>query len=183
MERRTSSARGPNGVPHRMYKSAPDVLRFLRQLMKIAWKKQSIPKVWRWAGGIFIPKERDSVEINQFRPISLNVEWKLFFSVRGWRLTSYLEKNRLIDTTVQKAGIPGFSGCLEHSSMIWHQIQLVRRERRDLHVVFLDQTMLSDQYHICYGGPLITSEFQVASCVNCGVCRCIASANVAIDSL
>ena len=54
------------------------------------------------------------------------------------RLTSYLENNGLIDTTVQKAGIPGFSGCLEHTSMIWHQIQLAKRERRDLHVVFLD---------------------------------------------
>ena len=54
------------------------------------------------------------------------------------RLSSYLEKNRLIDTSVQKAGIPGFSGCLEHTSMIWHQIQSARREKRDLHVVFLD---------------------------------------------
>ena len=51
------------------------------------------------------------MEMNQFRPISLlNVEGKVFFSVVAQRLTSYLEKNRLIDTTVQKAGIPGFSG-------------------------------------------------------------------------
>ena len=36
--------------------------------------------VWTW--GPFIPKERDSVEINQFIPISLlNVEGKVFFSV------------------------------------------------------------------------------------------------------
>ena len=102
-------------------------------------EKQSIPKAWRRAGGIFIPKERDSVEINQFRPISLlNVEGKVFFSVVARRLTSYLEKHRLIDTTVQKAGIPGFSGCLGHTSIIWHQIQLSKHERRDLHVVFLD---------------------------------------------
>ena len=100
-------------MPYRLYKSAPDVLRFLWKLIynKIVWKKQSIPKAWRRAGRIFIPKERDSVEINQFRPISLlNVEGKVFFSVVARRLTSYLEKNRIIDTTVQKAGIPGFSG-------------------------------------------------------------------------
>ena len=78
------------------------------------------------------------MEINQFRPTSrLNVEGKVF-SVVAWRLTSYLEKNRLIDTMVQKAGIPGFSGCLEQTSMIWHQIQLAKRKRRELHVVFLD---------------------------------------------
>ena len=51
------------------------------------------------------------MEMNQFRTISpLNVEGKVFFSVVARRLTSYLEKNRIIDTTVQKAGIPGFSG-------------------------------------------------------------------------
>ena len=136
---RASSAPGPNGVPYRLYKSAPDVLRFLWTLMKVVWKKQVIPKAWRRAGGIFIPKERDSVEIGQFRPISLlNVEGKVFFSVVAQRLSSYLEKNSLIDTSVQKAGIPGFSGCLEHTSMIWSQIQAARHEKRDLHVVFLD---------------------------------------------
>ena len=61
---KASSAPGPNGVPYRLYKSAPDVLRFLWKLMRIVWKKHSIPKALRRAGGIFIPKERDSVEIN-----------------------------------------------------------------------------------------------------------------------
>ena len=31
-----------------------------------------------------------------------------------------------------------FAGCLEHTSMIWHQIQTAKREKRDLNVVFLD---------------------------------------------
>jgi len=68
----------------------------------------------------------------------LNVERKIFFSVVAQRLASYLEKNSLIDTTVQKAGIPGFAGCSEHSSMIWHQIQTAKSEKKDLHVIFLD---------------------------------------------
>ena len=49
-----------------------------------------------------------------------------------------MKKNKLIDTSIQKAGIPGFSGCLEHTSMIWHQIQCAKKEGRDLHVLFLD---------------------------------------------
>ena len=32
---KASSAPGPNGVPYRLYKSAPDVLRFLWKLIKI----------------------------------------------------------------------------------------------------------------------------------------------------
>ena len=43
-----------------------------------------------------------------------------------------------IDTSVLKAGIPGFSGCLEDTSMIWHQIQLAKQGRRGLQVVFVD---------------------------------------------
>ncbi|MDG2555426.1 reverse transcriptase family protein, partial [Vibrio parahaemolyticus] len=68
----------------------------------------------------------------------LNVEGKIFFSVVAQRLASYLERNSLIDTMVQKAGIPCFARCLEHTSMIWHQIQAAKIKKRDLHVVFLD---------------------------------------------
>lgn len=53
-------------------------------------------------------------------------------------MADYLRRNENIDTSVQKAGISGFSGCLEHTSLIWHQIQTAKREKRDLHVVFLD---------------------------------------------
>jgi len=68
----------------------------------------------------------------------LNVEEKIFFSVVAQRLASHLERNSLIDTTLQKAGIPGLAGCLEHTSMIWHQIQTAKSEKKDLHVIFLD---------------------------------------------
>ena len=68
----------------------------------------------------------------------LNVEAKILFSVVAQRLASYLERNSLIDTTVQKAGIPGFAGCLAHTSMILHQIQTAKSEKKDLHVIFLD---------------------------------------------
>ena len=36
-------------------------------------------------------------------------------SVVARRLVSYLNANGLISISVQKARIPGFSGCLEHS--------------------------------------------------------------------
>lgn len=100
---------------------------------------QAIPTAWRRASGVLIPKERNSSMISQFRHISLlNVEGKIVFSIVARRLAGYLETNGYIDTTMQKAGISGFSGCLEHASMIWFQIQAAKKEGRDLHVVFLD---------------------------------------------
>lgn len=84
--------------------------------MKVAWRKGVIPRAWRRAGGILIPKEKDSSSIGQFRQISLlNVEGKIFFSVAAQRLSVFLQRNNFIDTSVQKAGIKGFSGCLEHA--------------------------------------------------------------------
>ncbi len=47
-------------------------------------------------------------------------------------------ENNYIDTSCQKAGIPGFPGCVEHASMIWEQIQTTKREKKDLHVIWLD---------------------------------------------
>ena len=38
----------------------------------------------------------------------------------------------------QKTGIPGFPRYTEHSTMIWDQIQCAKREKSDLHVVWLD---------------------------------------------
>lgn len=47
-------------------------------------------------------------------------------------------ENNYIDTSSQKAGLPGFPGCVEHTSMIWEQIQSSKREKKDLYVVWLD---------------------------------------------
>ncbi len=107
--------------------------------MKVTWEKSIIPKAWKRAGGILIPKEKNSSTIHQFRQISLlNVEGKIFFSVVAQSLSAFLKNNNYVDTSVQKAGISGFSGCLEHANVIWHQIQMTKKEKKDLHVVFLD---------------------------------------------
>lgn len=49
-------------------------------------------------------------------------------------MTTYLTENGYIDTNCQKAGVPCFSGCVEHSTMIWDWIQKAKREKTDLHV-------------------------------------------------
>lgn len=96
--------------------------------MKVVWQKQMTPTAWRRAGGVLLPKEKDAADISQFHHISLlNVEGNSFFSVVAHRLAVCLERNKYIDTTVQKAGIPGFPGCLEHTNMIWHQIQAAKK--------------------------------------------------------
>ena len=59
---------------------------------------------------VYIPKEQNSDNTNEFQPISLpNVEGGIFFLVMASRLTKYLTENGFINTTAQKGGIPGVS--------------------------------------------------------------------------
>lgn len=65
---------------------------------------------------------------------------KIFFCVIAKRLSNFLLSNRYIDTSVQKGGIPGVPGCLEHTGVV---TQLIREEREsggDLAVLWLDLT-------------------------------------------
>ncbi|XP_039516167.1 receptor-type tyrosine-protein phosphatase beta-like [Pimephales promelas] len=136
---RAASAPGLNGISYKLYKYCPGVLRHLWNLLRVAWKNKVIPSDWRRAVTVFIPKETSSTTISQFRSIALlNVEGKIFFSVLAKRLATYLISNGYIDTSCQKAGVPGFPGCVEHSAVIWEQIQRAKREKGDLHVVWLD---------------------------------------------
>ncbi|KAL7834877.1 hypothetical protein SRHO_G00291350 [Serrasalmus rhombeus] len=104
---RTASAPGPNGIPYRLYKNTPGVLKYLWHQMKLAWIKEIIPR-GKFSSALW-PKD-----------------------------STFLLKNEFVDTSIQKAGVGGFSGCLEHASIIWHQLQSSKREKKDLHVVFLD---------------------------------------------
>lgn len=136
---RTASAPGPNGVPYKVFKNCPRLLKLLWRLMVTAWKTQSIPSSWCQAVTTFIPKEKKSQNLCQFRGIALlNVEGKIFFSILARHLTNFLLVNSYIDTSCQKAGVPGFPGCVEHSAMIWEQIQNAKHSKSDLHVVWLD---------------------------------------------
>ncbi|KAK0138756.1 LINE-1 retrotransposable element ORF2 protein [Merluccius polli] len=101
---RTASAPGPNGIPHKLYKYCPGVLKHLWNRLRVAWKNQVIPSEWQRAVTVLIPKEANSTTISQFRSIALlNVKGKIFFSILAKRLTNYLTSNGYIDTSCQKA--------------------------------------------------------------------------------
>ena len=53
-------------------------------------------------------------------------------------MTTFLTSNQYIDTSVQKGGVPGFSGCLEHTSAISQIIREEKGNNKDLTVISLD---------------------------------------------
>lgn len=81
----------------------------------MAWKKNVIPSEWQRTVTVLIPKEQNSSTLGRFRSIALlNVKGKIFFSIMARRMTSYVTSNEYTDTSCQKAGVPGFPGCVEH---------------------------------------------------------------------
>ena len=136
---RAKSAPGPNGVTYKVYKKCPKLLQRLHRLIKVVWRKVVVPACWQLAEGCFVPKEEQSSLLGQFRTISLlNVEGKIFFAILAKRLTTYMLNNDYIDTSVQKGGVPGFPGCIEHTSVISQLIRDAKINRSDLTVVWLD---------------------------------------------
>ncbi|XP_052268605.1 uncharacterized protein LOC127869985 [Dreissena polymorpha] len=136
---RAGSAPGPNGIPYKVYKMCPRLLRRLWRLIKVVWRKGQVPECWQKAEGLFVPKETNSHNNSQFRTISLlNVEGKIFFAVLARRLTTYLTANKYVDTSIQKGGVPGFSGCVEHTSALSQLIREAKVNQQDLTVVWLD---------------------------------------------
>ncbi|KAK0139991.1 hypothetical protein N1851_023098 [Merluccius polli] len=92
------------------------------------------------AEGCFIPKEENSTEIKQLCTISLlNMEGKIFFGILARRLTTFMLDDYM-DTSVQKGGVPGVPGCLEHTSVISKIIKDAKRNHGDLTVLWLDLT-------------------------------------------
>ena len=136
---RSKSAPGPNGVPYLVYKRCPGIAKLLWRYLRLLWSRNLISDSWREAEGVFIPKEDGARSINKFRTISLlNVEGKLFFSLKSDRITDYLTGSGYIDTSIQKGGIPGISGCLEHTALLSQLIREAKAERKNLVVTWLD---------------------------------------------
>ena len=136
---RAGSAPGPNGIPYKVYKNCPKLTKRLWRLIRVVWRRGALPDCWLVADGCFIPKEEESVKLNQFRTISLlNVEGKICLAVLAKRLVNFLLENKYMDTSVQKGGVPGVPGCLEHTSVLTKIIQDAKDTKGDLTVLWLD---------------------------------------------
>ena len=68
----------------------------------------------------------------------LIVEGKVFMSVLAKRLITYMLANKNMDTSVQKVGVPGVSGCLEHTNLLTQLIKEAKTTKGDLTVLWLD---------------------------------------------
>ena len=123
---RTASSPGPRGVPYVVFKKCSSIRHAVWEMLKVLWRNDVVPDSWSKAEGVwvYIPKVENLAGISMFHPISLlDIDGKIMFGILANRLAAFLLQNGYINTSVQKAGIPGFPGCVEHCAMIWHTIQ------------------------------------------------------------
>ncbi len=133
---RAKSAPEPNGILYKAYKYCERLRKRLWKLLKVAWRKDFLAEDWFVAEGCF-----NSIGIKQFRTISLlNGKGKIFLGILAKRLTTFMLDNEYMDTSVQKGGVPGVSGCLEHTGVIIKIIKDAKRNHGDLAVLWLDLT-------------------------------------------
>ncbi len=85
-----------------------------------------------------IPSASQSNCMGTSAVFGLSVEGKVFFSIVSQKLTEFLLKNNYIDPSVQKRGIPGAPGCLEHTCVVTQLIREAHENRGDLVVLWLD---------------------------------------------
>ncbi|XP_062568263.1 uncharacterized protein LOC134230448 [Saccostrea cucullata] len=136
---RGASAPGPNGVPYKVYKNCQRLTKRLWKLIRVIWRRDRLADSWYRAEGCFIPKEEKSEALKQFRTISLlNVEGKIYLAILARRMSRYMLENQYIDIAVQKGGVPGVSGCIEHTSVLTQIIRETKESKGELAVIWLD---------------------------------------------
>lgn len=129
---RNASSPGQNGIPYKMYKKCPRLLRIIWNLMQEVWRTKHIPVQWRVAEGDIHSKVYD--DHYRFSP----VEAKMFFAIPAKRIEKYMRKNHYLDTTVQKGGVGGHPGVWEHVSTLWEVIKDAKTSRKNLAAIWLD---------------------------------------------
>ena len=140
--RRNASSPGINMIPYRVYKKCPRITSFLFKIFKPCLKLSNVPIQCRIASEVYIPKKKppNPSAIEDFRPIALlNVEGKLFFSLIARRLEEHIiQKNRIINLSIQKGCMAKVPGCWEHMSLVWDELKTAKSNKTSITAVWLD---------------------------------------------
>jgi len=65
---------------------------------------------------------------------------KLYHQIMAERMTDYLVRANIIDSTTQKAFLRGINGCIEHTQCMQEILAYARNRSRTVHVTFFDLT-------------------------------------------
>jgi len=97
------------------FEKCPILITHLTRLLCACWAKKHFPRIWRRARITLIHKKGYTSDMQNFRPIALQpVVGKIVNSFVRNKVWSFLTRNNLIDTSIQKGFWPGINGVTEH---------------------------------------------------------------------
>ena len=140
--RKNASSPGINMIPYKVYKKCPQITSFLFKISKSCLKISNVPIQWRIASEVYIPKKKppNPSAIKDYQPIALlNVEGKLVFSLIARRLEEHIiQKNRIINLSIQKGCMAKVPGCWEHMSLVWDELKTAKSNKTSITAFWLD---------------------------------------------
>ena len=129
-------------IPYVVFKQCPSLTTALADLFSLCWKQGRVPSGWKYGAVWLIPKaaaREDPDTPSNFRPIALtSCVGKLFTTILKNRWLSFMVSNGYLDTSVQKAFLPGVPGCLEQYTKLSAAISEAYKNHRSLTVCWLD---------------------------------------------
>ena len=136
---RNGSAPGPNRIPYVVWKFCPSLHPVLYTIIRRVWIDAAVPSSWQRASIILLAKSNITDDPTKFRPIALaNTDGKIFFSLLARRITNHMSGNNYMDGVSQKGFLPGVSGCIEHSTLLYEAMLDARRAKRQICVAWVD---------------------------------------------
>ena len=140
---KSSSSPSPHDqVPYLVFKRCPSLTKALLDLFNMCWRLQSVPSLWKMGVIRLIPKSAASQDphlLSNFRPIALTLcVGKLFTTLMKNRWLQFMVANNYLDSSVQKAFLPGIPGCLEQHQKLLLMIADAHKKHRSLSVCWLD---------------------------------------------
>ena len=140
---RAQSAPSPlDQIRYRVLKHCPSLLSALLDLFQFCWSMHTIPSGWKEGVIHLIPKasaRENPRDPGNFRPIALtSCVGKLFTSLLKNRWLRFMTSNGYLDTSLQKAFIPGVPGCLEQYEKLSAMIKDAHTKHKSLTVCWFD---------------------------------------------
>lgn len=137
LQKSANMAPGKNRLTYSHWKGIDPDCRALSNIFNICLKAKKIPASWKVSTTIFIPKEGDHKEAENWPPISLSCTmYKIFTGLIDGRLSRWLENNELL--CPQQKGFRPYDGTLENNFMLQYRIHEAKRLKKELFILLVD---------------------------------------------
>ena len=129
-------------ITYLVLRRCPALHHALLDLFNLCWVQHCVPRSWKEGVVCLIAKpaavQNPHARAN-FRPIALtSCVGKVYTSILKNRWLSFVVGNGYLDTTTQKAFLPGVPGCVEHFQKLSAMIEDAHKKHRSLVARWLD---------------------------------------------